>query len=161
MIDFKGRLGDHTPFSVYEVEQDGGGKFNVLRTIFRPHPAQIEFFSARERHVLLHGNRGCGKSASLLMKAFQTAYLVPGCRVAIFRKTWPELKRSIWDELLKLPPDLYHDLNASDHTVIVRAKDPDGTWKFSKIWFITSLTCAPPSQRWSGRRFQPTRLPKH
>jgi hypothetical protein len=51
----------------------------------------------------LHGNRGCGKSASLLWKAIQTAYLVPGSRVAIFRKTWPELQRSVWDELLKLP----------------------------------------------------------
>ena len=72
------------------------------------------------------------------MKAFQMAYLVPGCRVAIFRKTWPELKRSIWDEALKLPPGLYYDLNASDHTIIVRAKDADGTWKLSKIWFITA-----------------------
>ncbi|MFI5118612.1 MAG: hypothetical protein ACHP8B_18140 [Terriglobales bacterium] len=136
LIDFAGDQG--TPFSVYEAEQDAEGKIMVLRTIFKPHPAQVEFFSATERHVLLHGNRGCGKSASLLWKAIQIAYLVPGCRVAIFRKTWPELQRSIWDELLKLPQDLFHDINASNHTVTIRAKDRDGQWKLSKIWFLTA-----------------------
>ena len=138
LIDFKGRLGDRTPFSVYEVEQDGEGRFNVLRTIFKPHPAQIEFFSARERHVLLHGNRGCGKSASLLWKAIQIAYLLPGSRIAIYRKTWPELQRSIWDELLKLPQDLFESVNASNHTVTIKARDRDGQWKLSKIWFVTA-----------------------
>ena len=59
--------------------------------------------------MLFHGNRGSGKSAAILWKALQTAYLVPGSRVAIFRKTWPELKRSVWDEMLKLPADLYHN----------------------------------------------------
>ncbi len=33
------------------------------------------------------------------MTAEETAYLIPGCWVAIFRKTWPELQRSIWDEV--------------------------------------------------------------
>jgi hypothetical protein len=136
LIDFRGDFG--TPYAVYDVERDAAGKTKILRTIFKPHPAQIEFFSASERHVLLHGNRGCGKSASLLWKAIQTAYLIPGCRVAIFRKTWPELKRSLWDEMLKLPRDLYQDLNLSEHTVIIKARDLDGSVKDSKIWFVTA-----------------------
>ena len=136
LIDFRGDFG--TPYAVYDVERDAGGKTKILRTIFKPHPSQIEFFSASERHVLLHGNRGCGKSASLLWKAIQTAYLIPGCRVAVFRKTWPELKRSLWDEMLKLPRDLYQDLNLSEHTVIVKARDLDGSTKDSKIWFVTA-----------------------
>src|ERR1700756_5722693 len=121
LIDFAGEYG--TPYAVYEAEQDSEGKINILKTIFKPHPAQIEFFSATERHVLLHGNRGCGKSACLLWKAIQTAYLVPGSRVAIYRKTWPELQHSVWDELLKLPQDLFEAVNASNHTVTIRAKD--------------------------------------
>jgi hypothetical protein len=136
LIDFRGDHG--TPYAVYEVERDSTGRTKILRTIFKPHAAQIEFFSATERHVLLHGNRGCGKSASLLWKAIQTAYLVPGCRVAIYRKTWPELKRSIWDEMLKLPKDLYADLNLSDHSAIIKARDRDGSTKHSKIWFVTA-----------------------
>jgi len=52
-------------------------------------------------------------------------------------KTWPELKRSVWDEMLKLPSDLYHNLNASDHTVTIKARDRDGQVKDSKIWFVT------------------------
>src|SRR5215471_8093231 len=107
LIDFRGEYGDGTPYAVNDAERGADGKAKILRTIFKPHAAQIEFFSAKEKHVLLHGNRGCGKSASLLWKAIQTAYLVPGCRVAIFRKTWPELKRSLWDELMKLPGDLF------------------------------------------------------
>jgi hypothetical protein len=138
LIDFAGDYGNRVPFSVYEVELDGTGQPQVKKAIFVPHAAQIEFFSATERHVLLHGNRGCGKSAALLWKAIQTAYLIPGCRVAIFRKTWPELKRSVWDEMLKLPQDLYHDLNLSDHTAIIRARDRDGSFKDSKVWFVTA-----------------------
>ena len=121
-----------TPFAVYEAEQHEAGNIKLLKTIFKPHVAQIEFFSATERHVLLHGNRGCGKSLSLLWKAIQAAFLVPGSRVAIYRKTWPELQRSIWDELLKLPQDLFESVNASNHTVIIQAKDRDGHWKQSR-----------------------------
>jgi hypothetical protein len=138
LIDFAGEFGSRVPFSVYEVELDASGQPKVKKAVFVPHSAQQAFFSATERHVLLHGNRGCGKSASLLWKAVQTAFLVPGSRVAIYRKTWPELKRSIWDELLKLPSDLFSDINASDHTVTVRAKDAAGDWKLSKIWFVTA-----------------------
>ena len=116
---------------------DREGKVKLSRDIFKPHQAQIQFFEATERHVLFHGNRGSGKSAAILWKAIQTAYLVPGSRVAIFRKTWPELKRSVWDEMLKLPTDLYHNLNASDHTVTIKARDRDGSVKHSKIWFVT------------------------
>jgi hypothetical protein len=140
LIDFAGEYG--TPYAVYEAEQDGEGKINLLKTIFKPHAAQIAFFSATERHVLLHGNRGCGKSACLLWKAIQTAYLVPGSRVAIYRKTWPELQRSVWDELLKLPQDLFEAINASNHTVTIKAKDRDGQWKQSKIWFVTAGSVA-------------------
>lgn len=136
LIDFAGDYG--TPYAVYEAEQDSQSKIKLVKTIFKPHPAQVEFFSATERHVLLHGNRGCGKSASLLWKAIQTAYLVPGCRVAIYRKTWPELQRSIWDELLKLPQDLFESVNASNHTVNIRASDRDDKSKLSRLWFITA-----------------------
>jgi len=79
-----------------------------------------------------------GRARQLLWKAIHTAYLVPGSRIAIFRKTWPELKRSIWDELLKLPKDLFHDINLSDHTVTIRARDRDGSMKESKIWMVTA-----------------------
>lgn len=140
LIDFAGRYG--TRFAVYEAEQGEDGKIKLLKTIFKPHTAQIEFFSATERHVLLHGNRGCGKSASLLWKAIHTAYLVPGSRVAVYRKTWPELQRSIWDELLKLPQDLFESINASNHTVTIKNRGRDGQWKQSKIWFVTGESVA-------------------
>ena len=140
LIDFAGDYG--TRYAVYEAERNGEDKIKLLKTIFKPHAAQIEFFSATERHVLLHGNRGCGKSASLPWKAIQTAYLVPGCRVAIYRKTWPELQRSVWDELLKLPQDLFESVNASNHTITIKAKDRGGQWKQSKIWFVTAENIA-------------------
>jgi phage terminase large subunit len=140
LIDLAGDYG--TRYAVYQAERDGEGKIKLVKTIFKPHAAQIEFFSATERHVLLHGNRGCGKSASLLWKAIQTAYLVPGSRVAIFRKTWPELQRSVWDELMKLPQDLFESINSSNHTVTIKAKAREGQWKRSKIWFVTAENIA-------------------
>src|SRR5215467_9120447 len=76
------------------------------------------------------------RAAAILWKQFKQRTL-PGSRVAIFRKTWPDLKRSVWDEMLKLPADLYHNLNASDHTVTIKARDRDGLVKDSKIWFVT------------------------
>jgi len=62
--------------------------------------------------------------------------------VAIYRKTWPELQRSVWDELLKLPQDLFEAINASNHTVTIKAKDRDGQWKHSKIGFVTAESVA-------------------
>lgn len=47
LLDFAGAHG--TRYAVYEADQDGEGKIKLLRTIFEPHPAQIEFFSATER----------------------------------------------------------------------------------------------------------------
>jgi hypothetical protein len=72
VIDFRGEYG--TPCAVYASEA-GVGKPRILRDIFKPHAAQVEFFSSTERHVLFHGNRGSGKSAAVLWKAIQTAYL--------------------------------------------------------------------------------------
>jgi len=60
------------------VEQDEQGNRKILRTIFKPHRAQVEFFSATERHVLLHGNRGCGKMAAEARKSFPGH--TPACR---------------------------------------------------------------------------------
>src|SRR6516225_1680751 len=82
LIDFRGDYGDRTPYAVYEAERDTKGKPKILGTIFKPHPQQVEFFSATQKYILLHGNRGCGKSASLLWKAMHRCYLLPGCRVA-------------------------------------------------------------------------------
>jgi hypothetical protein len=76
MLDFRGDYG--TPYAVYEAKRDASGKVRMLQAIFKPHDAQIAFFSATERYVLLHGNRGCGKSAALLWKAIQIAYFGPG-----------------------------------------------------------------------------------
>jgi hypothetical protein len=55
LIDFRGDHG--TPYAVYESELGAEGNIRLLRTIFKPHPAQVEFFSATERHVLLHGTK--------------------------------------------------------------------------------------------------------
>ena len=40
--------------------------------------------------------------------------------------------------MLKLPKDLYSDLNLGDHTVVIKARDRDGSTKDSKIWFVTA-----------------------
>jgi hypothetical protein len=40
--------------------------------------------------------------------------------------------------MLKLPKDLFHDINLSDHTVTIRARDRDGSVKESKIWMVTA-----------------------
>ena len=65
LIDF---AGDYGARYVYEAERDGEDKIKLLKTIFKPHAAQIEFFSATERHVLLHGKRDAEAGRRLARK---------------------------------------------------------------------------------------------
>jgi hypothetical protein len=139
-IDFAGELG--TPFACYQTDRYGlqlieAGDFShkswqrvECQTLFLPHPKQIEFFTATEPLVLFGGGRGGGKTAALVWDAIQTSYLVPGSRTIIFRRTMPELKKTIIEEFLRLPEDLRGKYNGSDHF----SRIENG----STIWFASA-----------------------
>lgn len=109
------------PWGVYEDDDDG----NLIRSIFIPHPKQVEFFDAKHPYVLFGGGRGGGKTAALIWKPVYTAYLLPGSRSIIFRRTMGELKKTIIDGFLNLPKGIY-DKCTEDGVTFENG---------SKIWF--------------------------
>lgn len=103
-IDFAGKYG--TKWAVYDMDASG----KILKNIFIPHPKQITFFDTiyeSVSYILFGGGRGGGKTASLIWLAVFIAYLLPGSRVIIFRRTMGELKKTIIDGFLNLPKGIY------------------------------------------------------
>lgn len=114
LIDFHGSRGGSFPctcepesqlhgcrYSVYEKHDDGS-----YTCIFHPHPKQILYFDASIAHVLFGGSRGPGKTEAICWDAIFKAYLVPGSRQIIFRRTMGELKSTIIDRFKFLPEGL-------------------------------------------------------
>lgn len=98
LIDFTGEHG--LRYSVYEKQDDG-----ALGARLTPpwSTKQIAFFDALEPNVLFGGARGPGKTEAIIWDNIFAAYLVPGCRLVIFRRIKNELESTIIDRIKQLP----------------------------------------------------------
>lgn len=65
--------------------------------------------------LLYGGAAGGGKSEYLLATAVTTALMLPGSRTAVFRRTYPDLNRSLVPRLLERIPPAVATWNATDH----------------------------------------------
>jgi phage terminase large subunit len=114
LIDFQGSRGHESActldlgrefhgsrYSVYENHDDGSRS-----CVFHPHPKQVLYFDAEQAYVLFGGARGPGKTEAIIWDAIFKAYLVPGSRQIIFRRTMGELKATIIDRVKSLPEGL-------------------------------------------------------
>jgi hypothetical protein len=99
-IDFKGTYG--VRYAVYETDD----KYKVKSTLFSPSPKQTEFFDSMTPLTLFGGARGGGKTEAIIWDAIYKAYLVPGSRSIIFRRTMGELRNTIIDRVRQLPIEL-------------------------------------------------------
>lgn len=59
-----------------------------------PNPKQIEFFTAKEKHVCYGGARGGGKSWAMRRRFVLLAINYPGLKLLLLRRTMPELRRN-------------------------------------------------------------------
>lgn len=79
----------------------------ALRYDYDPHPKQAEAHGVLVDELLYGGAAGGGKSRMARAEAVSLALMVPGVRVVLFRRTFPDLQRSVEDEMKKeIPPGL-------------------------------------------------------
>lgn len=77
--------------------------------IFEPFPKQVLFLESTAPYVLYGGSRGSGKSGASLWKAIFTCLRIPGCNVAIVRKTYGQLEKSIIRPFGNIPHKIYSE----------------------------------------------------
>lgn len=79
-------------------------------------PKQEAFLSAYNDEVLFGGAAGGGKSYGQVIDAFIYAMKYPGSKQIIFRRTFPELEKSIIRTVMSLYPREIFSYNSSTHT---------------------------------------------
>lgn len=83
---------------------------------YEPQPRQIIYHHAEGVDELLYGGAaGGGKSMATIMDALMYACQYPGSRQVIFRRTYPDLQRSIVAETLKYYPKELAKYNSQTH----------------------------------------------
>jgi hypothetical protein len=79
----------------------------VIRYDYTPHPVQAAAHGITVNELLYGGAAGGGKSRWARAVAVQAALLIPGIRIVFFRRTFPDLYRSVVGPLHEeMPPGL-------------------------------------------------------
>ena len=82
---------------------------------FKISPKQSEFIKSTAFETLFGGAAGGGKSFGQLLDALRYALQYPKSKQAIFRRTCPELEKSIIPTALTSYPAKLYKYNASKH----------------------------------------------
>jgi PBSX family phage terminase large subunit len=78
-------------------------------------PKQILFHNATAEEVLYGGAAGGGKSKAILWDSVFKATKYPGARIGIFRRTYPELEKSLIFNFLSEVPQDYYKYSKQEH----------------------------------------------
>lgn len=88
----------------------------TLRIPYKPQPRQQKYHQAREIDELLYGGAaGGGKSEATIWDTLKYGLQYPGSRQVIFRRTFPDLQRSIIMRTLQVYPKELCKYNQSKH----------------------------------------------
>lgn len=93
------------------------------KQLYKAQKKQEFFHLSTADEVLYGGAAGGGKSAAILWDAIMKCLMYEGIRVAIFRRTYPELEKSIIYEFLnKVPNSIYTYNKQEKRAVFVKTK---------------------------------------
>jgi hypothetical protein len=71
-------------------------------------PKQIEYVNAKDRHLLVSGGRGCGKTTGFIVKMYVLAQMFPGIHILLARKTRSNIEQTTLPDVFDVfPPGTY------------------------------------------------------
>lgn len=83
---------------------------------YTPHPRQAELHACTDVDEILYGgSAGGGKSRAARAEAIRMCLMVPGSRVILFRRTFPDLQRAVVDYFRDEMPVGVASYNVADH----------------------------------------------
>lgn len=86
---------------------------------YTPTPKQFMFHQSPAYELLFGGAAGPGKTAAALIDAYARCYQHPGTVAHVFRRTRPELLKSVVPEMLKWYPKGTYTFNVSDGLIVL------------------------------------------
>lgn len=93
-------------------------KTNDILSEWNLNPSQEKFWKSDKKFVLFSGGFGCGKSLMLILKAIQLSLKYPNNFILMGRKTYQELRDSLWKEFQSICPDqLIKSINKAEMKV--------------------------------------------
>lgn len=82
---------------------------------YKPQPRQVVYHKAKADEILYGGAAGGGKSEATIMDALKYGMKYQGSRQIIFRRTFPDLQRSIISRTLQVYPKELAKYNSAKH----------------------------------------------
>jgi len=67
-------------------------------------PKQIEYVNAKDRHLLVSGGRGCGKTMAFIVKMYLLAQMFPGIHILLGRKTRSNIEQTTLPDVFDVFP---------------------------------------------------------
>ncbi len=91
-----------------------------MAKLYEAQNKQFLFHTATADEVLFGGAAGGGKSYAIIWDAMAFGLQHTGVRISIFRRTFPELEKSIIEDWLKYIPSRFYEYNKKEHKATLK-----------------------------------------